>query len=101
MPHAETHAVMLPHTIAFNAVSVPDLMQPIADVLEATPGQGLFDFAVKIGAPSSLKELGFKAQDLDKAAGIATRDPYWNPRPIDEAGLRAMLQGAFDGTPPA
>ena len=101
MPHAETHAVMLPHTIAFNAVSVPDLMQPIADVFDAAPGQGLFDFAVKIGAPTSLNELGFKAADLDKAAGIATRDPYWNPRTIDEAGLRAMLQGAFDGTPPA
>ena len=28
MPHAETHAVMLPHTIGFNAVAVPELLKP-------------------------------------------------------------------------
>ena len=32
MPHAETHAVMLPHTIGFNAVAVPELLRPVADI---------------------------------------------------------------------
>ena len=30
-PHAETHAVLLPYTTAFNEAAVPDLLRPIAD----------------------------------------------------------------------
>ncbi|TGS79705.1 iron-containing alcohol dehydrogenase, partial [Mesorhizobium sp. M3A.F.Ca.ET.175.01.1.1] len=30
-PHAETHAIMLPYTIGFNAAAVPDLLRPVAD----------------------------------------------------------------------
>lgn len=100
MPHAETHAVMLPHTIGFNAKSVPELLTPIGDVFGTSPGAGLFGFAKDLGAPMSLKELGLNEQDLDRAAEIAAANPYWNPRPIDQSGLRAMLQDAFDGAMP-
>jgi maleylacetate reductase len=101
MPHAETHAVMLPHTIGFNAQSVPDLLAPIGDIFGQSPGAGLFGFAKDLGSPTSLKDLGFNENDLDRAAEIATANPYWNPRPIDHDGLRAMLQDAFDGTAPS
>lgn len=100
MPHAETHAVMLPHTIGFNSKSVPDLLAPIGDLFGKSPGAGLFGFAKNLGSPMSLKELGLSEQDLDRAAEIAAANPYWNPRQIDQTGLRAMLQDAFDGTMP-
>jgi maleylacetate reductase len=100
MPHAETHAVMLPHTIGFNSKSVPDLLAPIGDVFGKSPGAGLFSFAKNLGSPMSLKELGFNKCELDRAAEIAAANPYWNPRPIDQSGLRAILQDAFDGMMP-
>ncbi|MBM2713977.1 maleylacetate reductase [Mesorhizobium caraganae] len=100
MPHAETHAVMLPHTIGFNAVAVPDLLKPVADIFGRSAGGGLHDFAKSVGAPLTLKELGLKQTDLDRAAEIATRNPYWNPRPFDRAAIRALLQDAWEGRRP-
>lgn len=101
MPHAQTHAVMLPHTIGFNAQSVPDQLAPIGQLFDAEPGPGLFAFSKSIGSPTSLRELGFQESDLDQAATLASKNPYWNPRPIDQSSLRAMLQNAFDGVEPA
>lgn len=100
MPHAETHAVMLPNTIGFNAQAVPELLDPIRQVFDDAPGPGLFTYAKSLGAPTSLKELGFKESDLDKAADIAVSNPYWNPRPVDRDGIRSMLQDAFEGPEP-
>jgi maleylacetate reductase len=100
MPHAETHAVMLPHTIGFNAVAVPELLEPVADILGNSAGSGLYDFAKSVGAPLTLQELGFKQADLDRAAEIATKNPYWNPRPFDRAAIRALLQDAWEGRRP-
>ena len=82
-PHAETHAIMLPHTLAFNAAAVPELLAPVADIFGGTVGGGLWDFARQIGSPLALKDLGLSEADLDRAAEIATENPYWNPRPID------------------
>ena len=38
--------------------------------------------------------------DLDRAAEIATQNPYWSPRPVESGPLRALLQRAWDGAPP-
>jgi maleylacetate reductase len=100
MPHAETHAVMLPQTIGFNAVAVPDLLKPVADIFGGSAGGGLHDFAKSVGAPLTLRELGLKQDDLDRAAEIATKNPYWNPRPFDRATIRALLQDAWEGRRP-
>lgn len=99
-PHAETHAVMLPHTIGFNAPAVPDLLQPVADIFGGSAGRGLHDFAGSIGAPMALKEFGLTEADLDRAAEIATANPYPNPRPIDRASIRSLLQEAWEGSRP-
>jgi maleylacetate reductase len=99
-PHAETHAILLPHTVGFNAVAVPDRLKPLSDLFGATPGAGLHDFAASIGAPMALKSLGLTEADLDRAAAIATQNPYWNPRPIDRETIRALLEDAWEGTRP-
>ena len=40
LPHAETHAVLLPHTVGFNAVAVPDLLRPVDAHLRFAAGRG-------------------------------------------------------------
>jgi maleylacetate reductase len=101
MPHSETHAILLPHTIGFNAVDVPDLLRPVSSALGGTPGAALFDFAVSLGAPTRLKDFGLSEADLDRAASIAVANPYWNPRPFDQRAIRSLLQDAWEGRRPA
>ncbi|WP_035827834.1 maleylacetate reductase [Cupriavidus sp. SK-4] len=101
LPHAQTHTVVLPHALAFNADFAPQAMQRIARALGTdNAARGVHDLASKLGAPTSLRELGMAHADLDRAAEIASANPYWNPRPISREDLRALLQDAFDGTRP-
>jgi maleylacetate reductase len=101
-PHAETHSIMLPHTIGFNAATVPDLLAPVAKIFgtEGGPGESLYDFAASLGAPTSLRDLGLSEGDLDKAAVITVQNPYWNPRTFDQSSIRSMLQNAWEGVRP-
>ncbi|MDQ6433285.1 maleylacetate reductase [Mesorhizobium sp. LHD-90] len=99
-PHAETHAILLPHTIGFNAAAVPDLLVPVTKTLGGTPGVALFDFAASLDAPAKLKDFGLSEGDLDRAAEIAAKNPYWNPRPFDRESIRALLQDAWEGRRP-
>jgi len=100
-PHAETHAVMLPHTAAFNATAASTELAGAAEIFGGSIGGGLWDFAKAIGAPLSLKEFGLTETDLDRAASIAVENPYWNPRPIDRGSIRMLLQDAWEGRRPA
>jgi maleylacetate reductase len=70
---------------------------PIADTFGGTAGAGLWHFAKSVGAPLRLADLGLKETDLDRAAEIATKNPYANPRPVSRDGIRQLLQQAYDG----
>jgi maleylacetate reductase len=100
-PHADTHAILLPHTAGFNAVAVPDLMAPVAAIFGGSVGGGLWDFARTCGAPLRLADLGLTTADLDRAADIAVQNPYANPRPFGRDDIRHLLQAAWEGTRPA
>ena len=105
LPHAEVHTVVLPQAIAFNAPAIPDALQRISRALGGVAAAaGLFDLARDNGAPVALRDIGLRAQDLDRAADLAVANPYWNPRPIgvpQRAAIRDLLQKAFDGERPA
>ncbi len=104
LPHAEVHTVVLPHAMAFNAEAAPLAMQKIAAALNRPDAAaGLFDLAADNGAPTALRDIGMRQEDLDKAADIAVSNPYWNPRPFgkDQRNLiRELLQRAFEGSRP-
>ncbi|NDV02401.1 maleylacetate reductase [Pseudoroseicyclus tamaricis] len=98
-PHAETHAILIPHTAAFNAEGT-DALDGVAEIFGSVGG-GLWDFARDAGAPMKLADLGMSEADLDKAAGIAVQNSYSNPRPFNEADIRELLQAAWEGRRPA
>ncbi|MDC9809795.1 MULTISPECIES: maleylacetate reductase [Rhizobium] len=101
LPHAETHAILLPHTIAYTEQAVPELLAPVAQLFGASgAGTGLYDFALRIGAPMRLRDLGVTGEDLDKVAALSVRNPYWNPRPLEVGAIRALLQNAWEGVRP-
>jgi maleylacetate reductase len=99
--HAETHAVILPHAIAYNAGAAQAAMTRIARALGAAdPAAGLHALAKEIGASTALRALGLAERDLDRAAELATQSPYDNPRKVERAPVRALLDDAFFGRPP-
>lgn len=104
LPHAEVHTVVLPHALAFNAVAAPRAMARIAHALGAPAApQGMQDLARDNGAPTALRDIGMQESDLARAADLAVRDPYWNPRPFGAAerdAIHALLQRAWAGAPP-
>ena len=101
LPHAEVHTVVLPHALAYNAAQAPEAMRRIARALGAeSAATGLFDLAHRLGAPLALKDIGMPVDGLDRAADLAVQTPYPNPRPLERAAIRALLQRAFDGERP-
>ncbi len=101
LPHAETHSVILPHAIAYNEAASADLLAPVAEIFGGTSaGKALHSFAVAMKAPLALRDFGLSEADLDRAADIATQNPYWNPRPVEKGALRQLLQAAWAGEAP-
>lgn len=101
LPHAETHSVMLPHALAFNAAAVPEAIERLRHSLGEDPAAALQALGRRIGAPTSLAELGMPEAGIDRAADLAMANPYWNPRPLERAGVRALLARAWAGEPVA
>ncbi|KAK0203107.1 iron-containing alcohol dehydrogenase [Desarmillaria ectypa] len=101
MPHAETHTVILPHAMAYNAPYAQEAMEKVGNSLSVpNAAQGIFDLSKSLGAPSTLKELGMKEEDLEKAADIASKSPYPNPAPLEKEGLLQLLKNAYGGVRP-
>ncbi len=105
LPHAQTHAVVLPYAAAFNAPFAADAMRRVARALGAEAAtdapRALFALARSVGAPASLAAIGMRSADLDAAAELAARNSYANPRPVERAAIRELLQNAFDGCEPS
>ena len=101
LPHAGVHTVILPHATAYNRHAAPAAMHHVAGALGVEDAaEGIYDLAIRLRAPVSLKAIGMPADGLDRAAQLATEQPYANPRPVDYAGVRQLLEDAFHGTRP-
>lgn len=97
LPHAQTHAILLPHTAAYNAAGVPKAM---AELFGGAIGTGLWDFAQGLGAPLALRDLGLREDQIGQAADLAVEAPYWNPRELERDGIRALMDRAWSGARP-
>ncbi|MEU6772562.1 maleylacetate reductase and hydroxyquinol 1,2-dioxygenase domain-containing protein [Streptomyces sp. NPDC046759] len=102
LPHAETHTVVLPHAMAYNAPAVPGVMRRIADALGVPDApSGVHDLVASLGGPTSLRDLGMPESGLARAAELATSTPYPNPRELTTEGIAEVLAGAWHGRRPA
>jgi alcohol dehydrogenase class IV len=101
LPHAETHTVLLPYTIGFNAEAVPDLLCSAAEALGSDRiGAAIFDLLSRIGAPTAPRAIGMPEDGIQEGVELALQNPYWNPRPFDRAVLHALLAAAWHGERP-
>ena len=102
LPHAETHAVLLPYAVAYNEAAAPAAMLRLARALGVSgPAPGLQELGARLEVPTSLRALGMPESGIDQAADLALANPYWNPRPLERAAIRALLDDAWHGRPVA
>lgn len=101
LPHAETHTIVLPHALAYNAPAIQGAIARLESVLGTNPALRLFELAEAVGAPRGLKQLGMAEADIDEAVTRAMANPYWNPRSLNPAPLRELISRAWAGDPPA
>ncbi|HEY3559309.1 MAG TPA: maleylacetate reductase [Kribbella sp.] len=99
LPHAETHAAVLPQVARVNAPAVPQAAARLTAALAAEDlAGGLFDLFQKAGTATSLRELGLTAAQVDEAAATFTATD--NPVPVTEELVREILTRAWDGARP-
>jgi maleylacetate reductase len=101
LPHAETHTVVLPHVMAYNASAVPDVMDRIAVALGVPDAaSGVFDLVTRLNGPTALRTLGLAEADLSRAAELATATPYPSPREPVAEEVTGLLRDAWAGRRP-
>ncbi len=100
LPHAQTHAIVLPHVLAFNAPAAPEATSRIARALGlADPVAGLHALTAELGIPEGLRALGMRAEQVDEAAALVEPSvPADNPRHAGRAELRELIRAAWAGT---
>ena len=105
LPHAQAHAVVLPHAAHYNCEAAAEPLRRAARALggrEAEEvGSLLFALNRKLGIPLSLAEIGLPSEGPAEAARIACASPYYNPRPFEQAPIEALLSRAWRGEAPA
>ena len=101
LPHADTHTIVLPHAMAYNAPAVPVAASRIARALRVdSAAQGLFDLAKGLGAKLALRDLGMPRDGIERAADIAVQNAYWNPRALERDAIRDLITRAWEGERP-
>lgn len=103
LPHAQTHAVVLPYVLAFNATRAPEAERRIAAAFGARSAiEGLQRLRHDVDAPKALRDYGLKESDVDDAVrAVLDVVPAGNPRPVTAGSLQRLLRSAWRGTDPS
>ncbi len=102
LPHAQTHAIVLPYVLAYNAANAREATDRIGRALGRTDTvEALRELGRGLGNVTSLRELGMDESDIDTVIDdIAAIAPADNPTPVTSEGLRELLLGAWAGSDP-
>ncbi len=104
LPHAPTHAVVLPQVVAFLAPSLGPELGQLASALGTTTADvagAIWDLGAAAGTPAGLRELGLAEDSLPAIAdALIERDPP-SPRPLSRADALALLTAAWHGARPS
>jgi alcohol dehydrogenase class IV len=99
LPHARTHAVVLPHVLAFNAPGAPDAAARVARVLGVDDAvAGLRALADQHNIPRGLRALGMPEHGIEQAAALtAPAVPTDNPVPVGDGAMLRLVRAAWSG----
>jgi maleylacetate reductase len=96
LPHAETHAILLPHVARFNLAEAPEAHARLADALgSGDPADVLLRMVREFPIPHGLREIGFDASRIDDAAAQVAALGIKAPRPVSAEDARGILRAAL------
>jgi maleylacetate reductase len=92
LPHAATHAVLIPHVASYMIAREPEAAAALSRALGDDPVTALHELADLTGAPRTLGELGIEEADL-----ATVIDQTVAAVPVSPDELRALLLDALHG----
>jgi alcohol dehydrogenase class IV len=99
LPHAQTHAAVLPYVLAYNAPASPDSAARVAAALGGESATESLDrLYLDLGVLPNLGELGMTVDDVESATqSVMAHLPANNPREIHTADIEELLRQAVNG----
>ena len=95
MPHAETHAIILPHVTRFNLAAAPEARARLAEALGGDPADRLAAMLRGFPLPQTLAEVGFDRGKSDFVATEVAAMGITAPRKASAEDVRALLAAAY------
>lgn len=96
LPHAETHAIMLPHVMRFNLQAAPEAKARLQDALGSDdPAAAVAAMLKKFPIPQRLRDAGFDVGKADFVAGEIAAAAITAPRPASANDVRDLLRAAY------
>jgi alcohol dehydrogenase class IV len=97
--HADTHSVMLPYAVRFQQSAAADSLRLGAAALGGRDAaSAIRALAVRIGAPTALKDIGVPHDGIDRAAETIASQTFYSPAAVGYAAARRLLEDAYAGT---
>jgi alcohol dehydrogenase class IV len=99
LPHAQTHAIVLPYVLALNAPNAPDAEARLATAFSSSTAlAGLEKLRWTLGAPRALRDVGLKEADIPAAVeDVLAVVPASNPTAVTTENLTVLLHAAWTG----
>ena len=94
LPHAETHAIILPHVMRFNLVAAEEARARLAAALGGDGADRLAEMLRGFPIPQRLVEVGFDRAKTDFVAQEIAAMAITVPRKVSADDVRALLTAA-------
>jgi maleylacetate reductase len=96
LPHAETHAIILPHVARFNLAAAEEARGRLTDALGGGhPADALAAMLKKFPISQRLRDVGFDMAKIDFVASEAAKMQIAAPRSASADDVRAILEAAY------
>lgn len=101
LSHAETHTIVLPQALAYNAPAVPEVLGIIGRALPFGDGdavRGLHMLVQELGLPNGLHEIEMRESDVSVVVEQVMGSGCENPVPLELDGVERLVRACFHGT---
>jgi maleylacetate reductase len=95
LPHAEAHAIILPHVTRFNLAAAPEAQARLAAALGGDGAERLAALLRGFPIPQRLREVGFDRAKTDFIAQEVAAMSISVPRKVSAEDVRALLAAAY------
>jgi len=96
LPHAEAHAIILPHVTRFDLEAAPEARSRLEETLvSADPAGAIAGMLNRFPIPERLSEIGFDRSKIDFVAEEVAAGKITAPRPVSADDVRGLLSAAY------